>query len=109
MMGEKMFMDMDYIAETYQKICIERNYLITELSSFEQLKVYPSYGNFILCEIISDKFDADYLYDKLIPDALAIRNCASFETLDKKFFRICTLLPEDNQKLIHSLKNILAQ
>lgn len=109
MMGEKMFTDTDYIAETYQKICTERNYLITELSSFEQLKVYPSYGNFILCEIISDKFDADYLYDKLISDALAIRNCASFETLDKKFFRICTLLPEDNQKLIHSLKNILAQ
>lgn len=108
MMGEKMFIDTDYIEETSQKICTERDYLMKELSFFDQIKVYPSYGNFILCEIISDKFDADYLYDKLIPDALAIRNCANFETLNEKFFRICTLLPEDNQKLIHSLKNILS-
>ncbi len=108
MMGEIMFTDKDYIEFTYHAICKEREYLLTELQKFSELKVYPSFGNFILCKITTNRITSKDLYEGLIADALAIRDCSNFHSLDNSFFRICTLLPEDNKKLIEKMKQLLS-
>lgn len=105
-MGEVMFADTEYIKSISHKIHLERDYLLNELKQIPNLKVYDSYGNFILCEIISRKITAKELYDNLINHGIIIRNCASFEGLDKYFFRVCILKPEENQILIDKLNNI---
>lgn len=106
LMGEVMFTDVDYINLISNKIQSERNYLLEELRKLSDLKVYNSYGNFILCEIISKKYTAKDLYDKLIAQGIIIRNCTSFEGLDEYFFRVCILKPEENQLLIKKLNEI---
>lgn len=106
-MGELMFSDNDYVDDTYNKISNEMAYLKNNLSLFDSLKVYPSSGNFILCEILSEDIDAFYLYDELIKKGIAIRNCSSFTGLSNKFFRICTLAHDSNELLIKELTTVL--
>lgn len=107
MMGEHMFEDTKYLKEVYRKISQERSFLLESLRKFAELKVYPSYGNFILSEIVSKNITAYEIYEHLIKDGIAIRNCSSFATLDEYFFRVCTLSHHDNKLLISKLKQIL--
>ncbi|RKW54336.1 MAG: aminotransferase class I/II-fold pyridoxal phosphate-dependent enzyme, partial [Lachnospiraceae bacterium] len=94
------------IKDCYEKISNERKYLKDSLEKLKDLKVYPTFGNFILCEIVSKKIDAGELYERLISKAAAIRNCSNFKTLDKYFFRICVLKHEQNDFLINLLNDI---
>lgn len=107
MMGEHMFMDRGYIEDIFQKISHERDFLLHSLGKFSELKVYPSYGNFILSEVISKRITAYEVYEHLIKHGIAIRNCSSFATLNEYFFRVCTLRHKDNELLISKLKQIL--
>lgn len=107
MMGEVMFNDSNFIKNSYSLIIKERNYLSNELSKFTDLKIYNSKGNFILCEIKSKSLTAKEVREKLIPNKIIIRDCASFEGLGEYFFRVCILKPEENKLLIDNLKKIL--
>ena len=105
-MGEIMFIDKDFISNTVDIMLNERDYLVKELSSFNDLKVYKSQGNFILCKIRAKKLTGKELREKLIPNKIIIRDCASFDGLDEYFFRVCILKPDENKLLINELKKI---
>lgn len=105
--GEIMFRNDEYIEKTHDLITNEMNFLKDQLSKISKIKVYPSYGNFILCEILSPDIDSDILYLELIKKGIAIRNCSSFNGLGNKFFRVCVLKHEDNSRLMDELKIIL--
>lgn len=105
-MGEIMFTDNDFINNTTNIMLKERDYLFTELKKLNGIKVYSSQGNFILCEIESKAINSSQLREKLIPKKIIIRDCSSFDGLDKFFFRVCILKPEENKILIEELKNI---
>lgn len=107
LMGEIMFKDTEYIKNTYIKLEKERNFLLDNLKKFSSLKVFNSYGNFILCEIKDQSISATELYNKLLSKGIIIRNCSSFPTLSDYFFRVCVLKPEHNALLIDSLKELL--
>ena len=66
-MGEIMFLDNMFISNTIDAMLRERDYLTKALSSIDDLTVYPSKGNFILCKINSKKFTAKELREKLLP------------------------------------------
>lgn len=107
MMGRHMFGDMEYQDRVYRHIQDEKDYMVEELSQLEELKVYPSYGNFVLCKILTDRIDAGELREKLLPEKMVIRNCASFKNLDETFFRFCILSKEANRLLIRGIKKYL--
>lgn len=106
-MGEVMFTDLEFIDSSSSVLKSEREFLLRELSSINDLEVYHSDGNFILSEIKSKKITASNLRETLIEKKIIIRDCKSFEGLDEYFFRVCTLNHDDNSLLIESLKNIL--
>ena len=107
LMGEIMFSDNEYIENTSIKIKKERDYLLKELKSPSKIKVFDSYGNFILCKLKDKVLTARELYEKLIAKKIIIRDCASFEGLSEYYFRVCILKPSENKLLIESLKSIL--
>ena len=47
------------------------------------------------------------LREKLIPYALIIRDCASFNNLNEYFFRFCILDEQSNDKLLKLIENII--
>ncbi len=106
MMGEIMFEDKLFLDSTYDLITLERNYLLNELRKFDDFNVFDSKGNFILCEIKSRCMTSSMLRAKLLKDKIIIRDCSSFEGLDKYFFRVCILSPQNNRLLIKNLHDI---
>lgn len=106
-LGSVMFRDTDYHKKTFELIKAQRSYLYESLSRFEDFKVYTSYGNFILSQIISKRFTAKELYEALLPKKIIIRNCQSFDGLSEYFFRVCTLKPEENQLLVESIADFV--
>lgn len=105
-MGEIMFLDDMFISNTIDAMLRERDYLTTALSSIDDLTVYPSKGNFILCKINSKKLTAGELREKLLPKKIIIRDCNSFDGLTEYYFRVCILKPEENILLIKNLNSI---
>ena len=107
-MGEVMFNDLEYIYSSLEKIQDEHSYLMKELNSIDDLKVYPSSSNFILCEITTQKLTSSSLYETLIKSNVIIRDCSSFNSLNNYFFRVCVLKHNDNKLLINLLKDIFS-
>ena len=103
LMGEIMFLDKDFINNSYDYISKEREFLLSKLNTFDDFNIYNSSGNFILCEIKSKRFTADDLRMFLLNKNIIIRDCSSFEGLDKYFFRICILSNSSNKYLLDCL------
>ena len=53
------------------------------------------------------KSDADILFDTAIRRCLMIRNCSTFEGLNNKFFRLCFMMPEDNDRLLECVREVI--
>lgn len=102
-MGRYMFTDSIYQKNVFNFITSEREYMINELSKQEEVKVFKSQGNFVLCKILNNKTAKD-LRDYLLKHALVIRDCSSFLGLSEKYFRFCILDKDDNRKLIEQIK-----
>ncbi len=105
-MGQIMFTDKNFINQSKEIILKERDYLNLELNKINDLKVYNSQGNFILCQIKSKKITSSMLRERLLEKKIIIRDCSSFDGLDEYFFRICILKPNENRLLIESLNEI---
>ena len=105
-MGQIMLTDEEFISQSKEIILKEREYLNLELNKINDLKVYNSQGNFILCQIKSNKITSSMLRERLLEKKIIIRDCSSFDGLDEYFFRICILKPNENRLLIESLNEI---
>jgi threonine-phosphate decarboxylase len=86
----------------------ERHFLFDQLSGFPQLRVYPSRANFLLVEIVGG-MTARELADRLLPELLIIRDCATFYGLTPHFFRIAVRTRAENERLVACLEKILTE
>ncbi|MBR4719506.1 MAG: aminotransferase class I/II-fold pyridoxal phosphate-dependent enzyme [Lachnospiraceae bacterium] len=107
--GQLMFTDNDYINATRELIHSERNRVTEALRSIDGLKVYEPSANFVLSKIELEDMNADILFDKCIREKMMIRNCCTFPFLDNKYFRICFMSPEMNDKLISVIRKTMNQ
>lgn len=105
--GGLMFTDSDYINATRELISTERKRVTNKLRGIKGLKVYEPSANFVLSRIELEDMNADILFDACIREKMMIRNCCTFPFLDNKFFRICFMSPEMNDKLITVIKQTL--
>ena len=105
--GKILFTDTDYINRTKELIFSERERVCKELCAIPGLKVYEPSANFVLVEIKKETADADILFDEAIRRCLMIRNCSTFEGLNNKFFRLCFMMPEDNDKLLDCIRKVM--
>lgn len=106
-MGQEMFKDYDFILNSRNLFTKNFSILYNGLSSFKEFKVYPSKSNFILCKIISNKFNANNLYEFLLKFGIIIRKAESFEGLDNTFFRVCVLKEQDIKILLEKINNFI--
>ena len=105
--GKLLFTDTDYIRQTKDLIFSERKRVCKELRAIPGLKVYEPTANFVLVEIEKENRDADLLFEAAIRRSLMLRNCSSFEGLSNRFFRLCFMLPEDNDKLLACIREVM--
>lgn len=105
--GRIMFSDTDHIARTRKLMNTERQRMKEALDQIDGLKAYPTEANFILVKILQSNITADDVFDAAIKNRLMIRNCSTFESLDDSYFRFCFMNPEDNDRLINTIKKVM--
>lgn len=105
--GEQLFRETEFIQQSKQFISSERKYILGELSSWKNLKPYPSSANFILMKLLRDRIRASEIFEALIVKKILIRDASSFTFLDDSFLRFCFLKKEDNRLLLKELKRLV--
>ena len=105
--GKLMFTDDAYIRQTKELIRQERQRTVASLREIEGLKVYEPTANFVLVRILRDDITADTMFDAAIREKMMIRNCSTFPFLDNKYIRLCFMRPEDNERLLSCIRNVM--
>ena len=94
--------NIEKIKNEINSITIEKNTLLKVLVELNfVIKVIPSETNFILCEVDN----ANKRYDQLIEEGIVVRN-RSKEPLCNNTLRFTIGTPEENKRLIATLKNL---
>lgn len=106
--GELMLRDAPYIGKTRRLISSERERLTGILSGFSHARVYTPYANFILVRILKEGLSSFQVFEAAIRRGMMIRDCSSFESLEGEYIRFCVMLPEDNDRLMACLAELLA-
>lgn len=98
-----------YIAAC-DKIAEQRKWLSEKLSEFEELKVYPSQANYIMCAV-EGGITSEELATKLVSEYdVLIKNLSKKDGFSgKSFIRIAVKNEEDNRCLIDALKNVFGE
>ncbi|MGN1231071.1 MAG: aminotransferase class I/II-fold pyridoxal phosphate-dependent enzyme, partial [Anaerotignum sp.] len=102
--GQHLFSDVEFHKATQKLVSEERKKAFAELSTWKNIKAYPSEANFILLKLKTDKVTAHDLFEKCIVKKMLIRDASSFTFLDETFLRFCILSPEQNAALLQELK-----
>lgn len=102
-MGRVMFQDVAFREESFRLIQREKAKVIAALEAKGALKVFPSYGNFVLVKIKDKSHTAAELREALLAQKMVIRDCSNFKNLDERFFRFCLLDPESNEALVKAI------
>ena len=105
--GQLMFTDEEYIRRTKALISSERSRVTAALTNIKGLKVYEPSANFVLVKIENDAVTADILFDACIREKMMIRNCCTFPFLDNKYFRVCFMMPEMNDRLLSVIRSVM--
>ena len=108
-MGRVMFQDKIFRDESFRLIQREKAKVIAALEANAALKVFPSYGNFVLVKIKDKSCTAAELREALLAQKMVIRDCSSFKNLDERFFRFCLLDPESNEALVKGINDFFKE
>lgn len=106
--GERMLGDTDYIRRTRNLILSERNKCMDKLKEFRYVKTYPAYGNFILLKLLKEGMTSFDVFEHAVRQEMMIRDCSSFAGLPGEYIRFCIMMPEDNERLLRCLGELLA-
>lgn len=90
-----------YLERTVSYVKKQREFLLDQLRKLH-IKVYESYGNYILFKI---KKDLD-LRGELLEEGILIRSCSNYNNLTKNHYRIAVKREEENKIFVEKLKKI---
>lgn len=105
--GYAALQDEQHNLETLEFVRRERRILFENLSRFQQLRLYPSNANYLLVEIREGMCSRE-LRERLLPQRILIRDCATFPGLTERFFRVAVRTADENKRLLECLARILA-
>ena len=106
--GCQMFADEAYIQKTRQFTLQELDRLCTLLRREEHLHVYEPSANFVLLRLCKPGLTSEMAFEHCIRQGLMIRDCSSFPGLGDNHIRFCLHLPEQNDRLMAALHQLLA-
>lgn len=102
-----MFDDEHYINLTKSLIQTERNLIFSAMSSRKSIKVFKPEANFILIKLLKEDQTAADVFDYCIKQGLMVRDCSDYEGLGNKYVRFCFLKPEQNDKMVNTILEIV--
>ncbi len=105
--GTVMFTDTDYIQRTRDLIAQEQSLVCSALKTRQTIQIIPPVTNFVLVKILKKDITSAQVFEHCIKKGLMIRDCSNFVGLGPEYIRFCFLNPEDDDKLVNALLEIL--
>ena len=105
--GAAALRDTAYAEETLRFVRDRREGLFAALQALPGLTVYPGTANFLLLRSDRRNLDAPEIAQHLLADGIAIRICANFAGLDRRFFRIAVRTETENDRLLGALRKVM--
>ena len=106
--GRFIFFDTAFIQESTTFIHKEKERIQKTLSSISALRLYPSYTNFFIVEILEPSIDSDQLFEHLIKQQMMIRSLSHYDGIGNRFFRFCIMDESANTQLLDALSHLFA-
>jgi len=106
--GAAMFRDTTYIERAKDFAKTERARLYSALQALPNLRVYKPSANFILMKILKKDVTSEMVFERAIKDGLMLRDCSSFPGLGNDHIRFCFCLPEQNDRLIAKIREMIS-
>ncbi|PWV37708.1 MAG: hypothetical protein DJ555_00895 [Desulfurococcaceae archaeon] len=94
-----------FIRDSREYISIERKYLSQGLERLG-FRAYRSHANYILTKTA---IDIDILLEELLKQGITVRDCRSFEGLDKGYIRVSIKKRKENEELLNTISRIKHQ
>jgi threonine-phosphate decarboxylase len=98
--------DAEFAAATRKMISAERKQLAAGLAAIPGLCPFPSATNFLLVEIVRGP-SAGEVAGRLLGEHILIRDCANFQGLSERFFRVAVRMRRENERLLATLAEAL--
>ena len=96
----------DYVTEVIHFLETHRPSFVEQLAAMPNVEVIPGDSHFILCFLKGD-IRADTLAKRMLEHKIMIRNCANFQGLDERFFRVSMQREEKNARGLAILREVL--
>jgi threonine-phosphate decarboxylase len=102
--GEFCIRQESYRSRTIDLVNRERDTLSQGIEELKLGDSLPGVANYLLIRIDDRLPDAGVLQHELVQKhKILVRNCANFEGLDERYFRIAVRLPQENRRLLAAL------
>lgn len=98
--------DAAHCCRTLVLVAKERHYLANALLKLRGITVYEGAANYLLVRL-DNGLTAAGLQEKLLEELILIRDCADFDGLDERFFRIAVKGRSQNKKLLQAIAGAL--
>ena len=106
--GVASLADAGYRERTVRYVSTERHALAQGLADLSGLAPFPSAANYLLVEM-RNGFTAAELRSRLLEKRILIRDCANFQGLDGRYFRVAVRTGEENRRLLDALGEVLQE
>lgn len=101
-----IFKDKKYIEDSKQYYINERKYMLSELRSIKNIKVYDTDTNFVLIRL-NNKRANEIKVELLKEGNILVRDASNFIGLDEKYIRVAIKSHAENEILIRHMKKLL--
>ena len=103
-----------YVQDDFQKLYeqVRIKYInktqkfIKHLSQIDEIKVYPSQGNFVLIELLEGSTAFDCFNKLLLANGIYTRNCSDKIGLQGEFLRIASRSKKENKKIVKNMRGL---
>lgn len=102
-----MFEDEHFMNLTTSLMQTERNLIYSALCSRKTIKVFKPDANFVLIKLLKEDLTSTEVFEYCLERGLMIRDCADYEGLGDKYIRFCFLKPEQNDKVVNTILEIV--
>ncbi len=106
--GVASLASVDYRERTLRYVSTEHEALARGLAELPGLSPFPSAANYLLVEM-RNGLSAAELRSRLLEKRILIRDCANFQGLDGRFFRVAVRTTEENRRLLAALAEELGE
>ncbi|MBP2030158.1 threonine-phosphate decarboxylase [Methanohalophilus levihalophilus] len=98
-----------YLMRSRAFVDMARTYLADRLSDIYGFIPLPSEVNYVLVNISNLLMDSTELSTRLASHGVLIRDCSSFPTMEKDYIRIAVRPPEETDRLVYAIGEVLTE